>query len=211
MNFLLLGSQIALWLIVLLLIVCIGALTRQVALLHRRIGQTGARMESSGPAIGELVPVWDAPDIFGRRMSIGRRDRPILLLFISRSCVACKDLLPAARSMARSEKHWLDLCIVDVSEPDAEAARAFAMKNGIDFIPYIVSAAWVKEWRVLAPPYAVLVERDGRVHAKGVANHLEHLESLLNALAVGHASLEGFIAATEAARANREGQAATSR
>ena len=50
-------------------------------------------------------------------------------------------------------------------------------------------------------PYAVLLDREGVVRAKGLVNSREHLESLLAAQEAGVASLQEFLVRRQAGRA----------
>lgn len=53
MSHLVIVSQIGLWVMVMCLTLGFLVLTRQIALMHRRLGPASARMEPYGPGIGD--------------------------------------------------------------------------------------------------------------------------------------------------------------
>jgi hypothetical protein len=72
-------------------------------------------------------------------------------------------------------------------------------EHHLDGIPLIVAPAAESAWRVHTTPYTVAVDEQGIVRAKGIANELSHLESLVNAVELGHPSIESFVAAHDRA------------
>jgi methylamine dehydrogenase accessory protein MauD len=197
-NRLLIVSHLGLWILTGFLLVTVWALARQIGLLHRRLAPAGARMEAIGPVIGELAPAIDATDLAGRRVTLGAaRGRQTLVVFLSPGCSACGDLMPAVRSLRRSERKRLDLVLVSVNEEES-ANRRYVSAHRLEGISYVSSKEIGRQFQIAGPPYAVLVGPDGRVQAKGLANHLEHLESLLTAARLGHPSFESYMAARPA-------------
>lgn len=193
MNSLWIISHAALWVLVLLELACIIALARQVGLLSMRIGPTGARTMNVGPEIGSVAPAILTLDIDGREVTLGvSRGRRTLLAFVSPVCSTCVRLVQALCSLQRSEKNNLDIILMSSNDYDLTEVRAFAEENHVTF-PYVVSSDLSHAYNVQNTPYAVLVDAEGIVRAKGLVNHLEHLESLLNAEELGHATLEDFV------------------
>lgn len=191
MNQLLLVSYVAVWLLVLLLCLAVLVLARQIGLIQRRVGPLPARTEASGPSLGDRVEPLEAAGLDGRPVMVGgRRERATLLVFLSARCGACKDLAPAMRSLWKSERAWLDLLAVLLGGDEA-ANREFVSQRALEKIP-AVNGDLGERLGVRHPPYAVLIDRDGTVRAKGVVNHLEHLESLLNTLEAGHSTMESW-------------------
>lgn len=198
MTNLMIASQIGLWILVGFLVVAVFGLARQIGLLHRRVPASGARMTSQGPAIGDPAPALDMADVNGIAVTLGAvRSRETLLIFISPTCAACAELLPAVHTVARGEAHRLEIVLVSIGRDD-QANREYAA-TASDGLPLVAQPSVSEAYFVLSAPYAVLVGADGVVRARGMVNHLEHLESLLNASTAGHPTLESYMAARLAA------------
>jgi len=188
-------SYLSLWIIVIVLFLVVLTLARQVGLLHGRLRPTGALMANAGPEVGEQAPEINATDLHGQEVSLGsNRGKKTLLVFVSATCRSCDDLVPAVRSIWKSERAALDLLLVGLSG-DEIANREFIARHKLGNIPYVLSRSLGLAYRVTSPPYSVLIDEQGVVRAKGVVNHIEHLESLLNAAELGHSSVESFFQA----------------
>jgi methylamine dehydrogenase accessory protein MauD len=147
-------------------------------------------MVNAGLEIGVAAPPLKTTDIQGMAMTLGsERDKPTLLLFITPSCSTCVALAPALRALRQSERAHLDLALVSMYSNDDEA-RQFVTKYKLKQIPVTTSPSVGFDYQVTSPPFAMLIDRQGTVRAKGIINNSEHLESLLNVLDVGHESLE---------------------
>jgi methylamine dehydrogenase accessory protein MauD len=85
---------------------------------------------------------------------------------------------------------------------DAARNREFVARHRLERIPFIISEDLGFQYNVLSPPYAILLDERRIIRAKGVANHLEHLESLINAAQLGYPSMESW---AQAQRASHEG------
>ena len=185
-------SYLSLWFLVMVLLFAVFTLARQIGLLHVRLGPSGARMTNAGPEIGALAPELTALDLEGQELFLGgRRNKPLLMIFITSGCTTCASLTPAIRSLWRSEHNNLDLVLVGLYSTE-EAAREFVKHYRLAEIPCTISEMVGLDYQVLAPPYGVLVDIDGRVRAKGIVNNNEHLESLLNVLELGYASSQDW-------------------
>ena len=79
---------------------------------------------------------------------------------------------------------------------DERVNREFVKDHKLEHLTYIISADVGMTFKVMHPPYAVVLDREGVVRAKGLANHLEHLESLLNATELGEPSIESYMQQT---------------
>ena len=186
-------SNAVLWLLVLVLTAVVLALVRQVGVLHERLAPAGALMLNRGPTVGEPAPMLEVADLDGRPHQLGsaRADgRSTLLLFVSPSCPVCKTLLPAVKSSRKDERAWMD--VVLASDGDALEQREFVRAQGLDGIPYIVSAALGLAYQVSRLPFAALLDEQGILRARGLVNSREHLESLFEAKRLGVASLQEY-------------------
>ena len=139
------------------LVVCAGlavallALAREVGMLRLRLGPAGAL------EITEEGPELGSPTPLAERFSLYRDAELALAFFVSSDCAICRSLEPAIASLAREPA----LAVV-VFEESAEPEL------------------W-EELRIPGSPYAVALELDGRVLAKGTFNNLAQLESVLAA------------------------------
>ncbi|MES1924918.1 methylamine dehydrogenase accessory protein MauD [Salinisphaera sp. T31B1] len=182
------------------LVLCFGfiVLARQIGVLYERIAPMGALMNDSGPKVGEASPVFDLVSLNGGAVPIGRPDeRATLVFFVSPTCPICKKLIPVLRSVRASESDWLS--VVLASDGDESRQRRFIDTATLNDFDYVLSTELGLGYRVARLPYAVVIDRQGVVRAKGLVNTREQLESLFNAHDMGVASIQGYLEApTEA-------------
>jgi methylamine dehydrogenase accessory protein MauD len=186
-------SNGVLWILVLVLAAVVLALVRQVGVLHERIAPAGALMLNRGLVVGEPAPALEVADLDGRahRLGSARADgRSTLLLFVSPACPVCKSLLPAVKSSRKDERGWMDVILA--SDGDSTEQREFVRTQGLDGIPYVVSAALGLAFQVSRLPFAALLDERGILRARGLVNSREHLESLFEAKRLGVASLQEY-------------------
>jgi methylamine dehydrogenase accessory protein MauD len=185
-------SNLLLWVTVVGLALVVLALTRQIGVLHERVSPAGALVVGGGPKAGEQAPVIDVVTIDGAPLRIGAAAaRATLLLFVSPTCPVCKTLLPVVRSVARAETEPLD--IVLASDGVEEEHREFLAREGIGDLPYVLSTLLGRTWQVGKLPYAVLLDADGVLRARGLVNSREHLESLFEAWREGVGSIQDWM------------------
>ncbi len=186
-------SNVVLWVLVLILAGVVLALTRQLGVLHERIAPAGALMLNRGLRVGEAAPMLEVAALDGGTLKVGaaRGDgRSTLLLFVSPTCPVCKTLLPAVKSSRRDERSWLDVILA--SDGDTDEQREFVRIQGLEGIPYVVSAALGLAYQVSRLPFAALLDEQGVLRARGLVNSREHLESLFEAKRLGVASLQEY-------------------
>jgi len=190
----LLVSNVLLWILVVVLALVVLALVRQVGVLHERITPVGALMLAKGLKVGEVAPTIPLEALSGSGLTIGgtRSDgRSLLVMFVSPTCPVCKALLPVLKSSRKSEASWLD--IVLASDGDLTEQRAFVAEHGLDAFPYVVSSPLGVSYQVSRLPYAVILDHEGILRARGIINSREHLESLFEAKRLGVASMQDFL------------------
>jgi len=190
----LLVSNAILWVLVLVLAAIVLALVRQIGVLYERVAPAGALMMPKGPAIGDIAPVVTAEVLAGGTREVGgtRADqRSTLVFFLSPTCPVCKTLLPALRSAARAERRWLDVLLA--SDGPRGEHETFVRTEGLESFPYVLSTALGVAYQVAKLPYAVLLDGQGIVRAKGLVNTREHLESLFEAKERGLASVQDYL------------------
>lgn len=119
------------------------------------------------------------------------RGRKTLLVFVSGRCSACKDVAPALRSVAKSERSAIDMILV--SDEPRQSVEQFVRESRLSEIPTIASEDLPVLYQVFTTPYGVLIDELGRVAAKGILNSLEHVESLVRAGELGVDSVETLL------------------
>ena len=135
----------------------------------------------------------EVADLDGQPLRLGsaRADgRSTLLLFVSPTCPVCKSLLPAVKSSRKDERSWMDVILA--SDGDPAEQREFVRAQGLEEIPYVVSAALGLAYQVSRLPFAALLDERGVLRARGLVNSREHLESLFEAKRLKVASLQEY-------------------
>jgi methylamine dehydrogenase accessory protein MauD len=180
--------------LILVLAVMVFGLTRQIGILHERLAPMGAMISDHGPEVGEMAPVLNVKSIGHDVVQIGGRSPTLktsLLMFISPNCPICKKLLPIAKSFSRRE----DLNVVMVGDGDIDEQRQMIEKEGLQSLPYVIGPEIGMAFQVGKLPYAILIDREGVIRAKGLVNSREHLESLVVAEETGFGSIQAYLTA----------------
>ncbi len=185
MDSLLIASNVVLWCAVLGLGLLVYALTRQVASLFDRIPPAGALTVNEVIRAGDPAPPVEVSDLGGDRMTLGGAPpadsaaNSTLIFFLAPDCPISKTLLPALRSLAKSER---DVDIVLASDGDtAHEHRQYVAEHRLEKFPYVLSRTLGETYGIGKLPYAVLIDEAGQVAALGLVNSREHLESLFEA------------------------------
>jgi methylamine dehydrogenase accessory protein MauD len=173
-------SVVLLWAAVIALGVLVWALSRQVGVLFERVAPMGALVTDAGPAVGAASPSFALTGIQSESVTIGGPARkPTLIFFLSPSCPVCKKLIPVLKALVRDERRALS--VVLASDGEQAEHLQFVREQGLDSMPYVLSTDLGMSYRVSRLPYAVLLDAQGTVAAKGLVNSREQLDSLLNA------------------------------
>lgn len=194
-------SNIVLWILVVILAAMVVALMRQIGVLHERVAPAGALMASAGPKVGERAPVLQLHDWSGAPRTIGAPDTEgagTLLLFVSPTCPICKTILEIVPAVLQSEKRSMRLVLA--SDGPRDEHEIFAREHVPSATPYVLSAELGLAYAVAKLPYAVLIDTEGVIRAKGLVNTREHLESLFQAEEHGVASLQDYLQREQDAR-----------
>ncbi len=197
----LIASQVALWIVVVLLAGMNLLLLRQIGVLYERVAPAGALATSKVLAKGLELPGRTEPSLTGGDIAIGsgRPDgKGQLLFFAAPDCPVCKSILPAFRSLAMSEGANTDFVLASAGDTPAEHME-FIEREALHRFAYVLSDRLGMELGISKLPYAVLLDGEGRVTAFGLVNSREHLESLFEARDRGVISLQQYL--TEGRRA----------
>src|SRR6266851_5378916 len=187
-------SQVVLWIAVLALSAVVLALVRQIGVLHERIAPMGALTMDKGPKVGDQSPVFELLDLAARPLTLGARRNDLrsqILMFVSPTCPVCKKLLPIVKSVVAAESDWLDLIFTSDGEPSEQAA--LVRKYSLEQYSFVLSSELGMTYRVSNLPYAVLIDGEGIVRAKGLVNTREHLESIVAAKQMGIGSIQEYL------------------
>ena len=88
--------------------------------------------------------------------------------------------------------------LVFASDGDTpERHRAYVQELGIGAFPYVISQSFGMTHAVSKLPFAVLIGADGTLKSKGLVNTREHLESLVEAMETGIATLQDYVRLAE--------------
>lgn len=189
-------SNVLLWVVVAALGVVIFALTRQIGVLYERVAPVGALVIDKGPAVGQRPPVFELRDLADKVIKIGgiaADGRAMLVFFLSSNCPVCKQLLPVVRSLSTDERDRVEVVLASDGDP-AEYLR-FQQEQTLQSLPLVLSKELGMTFQIGKLPYAVLIDGEGFVRAKGLVNSREHLESLISAYEAGVGSVQEYLAA----------------
>ena len=206
MTEMLLVSNVILWVLVIVLALVVLALARQVGILHERVAPAGALQPTEGPKVGELTEAMQLEDLNGDPVTIGGVNAGGLVtfvLFISPTCPVCKSLVPTAKSLAKRESARMRLLFASDGDK-REQHLAYVQDLQLDDYPYVLSEALGMAYHVSKLPFALLIGADGSLQSKGLVNTREHLESLVEAMDSGIATLQDFVSLVADGHSNVE-------
>ena len=195
MNEALIISNVILWVVVLVLTTLLFAITRQVGILHERVAPAGALQPTSGPKIGEITEEIKATSLQGESIRLGgsrQEEQASFILFISPTCPVCKELVPTAKSLAKAELNDIKLFFASDGE-NIEQHKNYIRDLDIENYPYLVSESLGMYYQVSKLPFAVLIDGDGILRSKGLVNTREHLESLIESMTTGIATVQEYV------------------
>jgi methylamine dehydrogenase accessory protein MauD len=122
--------------------------------------------------------------------------RATLVFFLSPTCPVCKKLLPVLQALQRDERG--NFSVVLASDGERAEHLRFVREQGLGAMPYVLSTELGMTYRVSRLPYAVLLDREGTVVAKGLVNSREQLDSLLNAHDMATPSIQHYLGGSAA-------------
>lgn len=175
-----LASYVVLWIVVLLLAFLLAGALRQLGLLQLRLGDDpGALITDTGLERGTQAPDFTALDAeSGEAISLSDLPAvPRMLVFASPGCLSCRELIPGLNEVRKTRGDW-DFLVV--CRGDLESCQRFGRMNGLD-APMVVDTTGQieKDYLVTLTPFAYVVDHEGHVVIRGLANDWRQLESLL--------------------------------
>lgn len=169
-------SYVVLWGVVAFQAVVIFLILRQLGQMYLGTAQGISR---DGLAAGRTAPEFTVPDLLGGTISLAQfRGTPLLLVFGASDCKPCQGLIPDLNAFAEQYREQLNVLYLSRSEPDA--ARAFVAEHNVK-VPVGVhpDMELSEQYQARVTPFAFLIDGEGIVRAKGLANGHEHLDMLL--------------------------------
>ena len=190
--------------LIVVLAVMVFGLARQIGILLERVAPMGAMSNDHGPEVGEMAPMLSIQSTANNAVQIGGASltgQSTLLMFVSPTCPICKKLLPIVKSFSNGE----NLKVILIGDGDIDEQQRMIQKEGLQALPYIVGPQVGMAFQVGKLPYAVLIDREGIIRAKGLVNSREHLESLVIAEETGYGSIQAYLKARELLRSRSPG------
>jgi methylamine dehydrogenase accessory protein MauD len=164
-------------------------LLRQVGILGMRVRPAGAKQTLSGPAIGQPVPPLSLPDSgnSGLMLELPAADgRAWLVFFVAPGCSSCQLIAPAVRSLSAEtadELGWGVICMGRRSD-----CVRFGAERSFGRSLFCYASDDIRDvYEIGTTPYALLIGADGNLISKGLVNHIEHLENMIEAAREGRA------------------------
>jgi len=177
-----LASYLVLWLVVLVLAFLLAGSLRQLGLIQLRLGDDpGALITDSGLERGVQAPDFIAADgETGEPVSLSDLPAaPRLLVFASPGCLSCRELIPGLNEVRKTRRGEFDFLVI--CRGDIESCQAFGRMNRLEAPMVIDTNGQIeKDYLVTLTPFAYLLDHEGRVVIRGVANDWRQLESLLD-------------------------------
>jgi methylamine dehydrogenase accessory protein MauD len=177
-----LASYLVLWLVVLVLAFLLAGSLRQLGLIQLRLGDDpGALITDTGLERGVQAPEFVAANSeTGEPVALSSLPAvPRLLVFASPGCLSCRELIPGLNEVRKTRSGEFDFLVV--CRGDIESCRGFGRMNRLE-APMVVdtNGQIEKDYLVTLTPFAYLLDHEGRVVIRGVANDWRQLESLLD-------------------------------
>jgi methylamine dehydrogenase accessory protein MauD len=177
-----LASYIVLWLVVLVLAFLLAGSLRQLGLMQLRLGDDpGALITDAGLERGTQAPELIAADAeTGEPVSLYELPPvPRMLVFASPGCLSCRELIPGLNEVRKTRSGEFDFLVV--CRGDIESCRGFGRMNRLEAPMVIDTNGQIeKDYKVTLTPFAYVLDHEGRVVIRGVANDWRQLESLLD-------------------------------
>jgi methylamine dehydrogenase accessory protein MauD len=173
-----LASYVVLWGIVLFQGLVIFVLMRQLGIIYLGTAQGVGR---DGIPAGQRAPDFTLPDLAGSLRSLADfRGRLLLLVFGSTSCAPCRGLVPDLNAFAQAHAAELDALFAIRGTPNE--TQRFVEELGIEVPIGIYNDEELPEkYKARVTPFAFVIDGEGIVRSKGLANNRAHLDMLLKA------------------------------
>ncbi len=175
-----LATYVLLWIVVAVQsLLLVGAL-RQLGLLEMRFGaEPGPLITKDGLPRGTPAPLFEAQRAFGGVVSLSQyAGRRLLLAFLSPTCTSCKRLIPHLNEVRR--EYARDVEVLAICRGMPEVCEQFARLHQMSFpVAIDVDDTIAHSYGINLTPFAYLLDQQGRVLIRGIANDWTQLEHLI--------------------------------
>src|SRR5262245_50631302 len=176
-----LASYIVLWVVVLVLAFLLAGALRQLGLMQLRLGyDPGALITVTGVEWGVEALDFTASESGAGSLvsSSGTLAKPRVLAFASPGWLSCRELIPGLNEVRKTRRGEFDFLVV--CRGDVESCQRFGRINRLE-APMVVdtNGQIEKDYQVSLTPFAYLLDHEGNVVIRGIANDWRQLESLL--------------------------------
>jgi hypothetical protein len=167
------ASYIAVWILLAINSVILVATLRTMGLVLARLPRaTALVLEDEGIAVGSTLP-----EAVLRGLHIDPAVERIPLVFLSTSCVLCRRLAPSIAAL-----HGARVAIHVLIKGEDDEVRTLLGLLGTDASRFAVhDDGAFRHAQIEMTPFALVIDREQRVVAKGLVNDLQQLESLIYA------------------------------
>jgi methylamine dehydrogenase accessory protein MauD len=169
-----LASYVILWGVVIALGVLLITTLRLVGVLHHRLGPVGALVVDEGPRLDELLVTELATSVPALRFP---RERDVLMVFLSDRCPSCLNLMDSLIAFSRRNAESVDVLLLPAGGGLREDGPIASHAAGLRLVP---EPSLAKALQIAMTPFGLWVDRAGITRGKGIVNHIEHLDSLLD-------------------------------
>jgi methylamine dehydrogenase accessory protein MauD len=169
-----LASYVILWGVVIALGVLLTMTLRLVGVLHHRLGPTGALIVDEGPRLDASLVAELATSVPALRFP---RERDVLMVFLSDRCPSCLNLMDSLIAFSRRNAGSVDVLLLPAGGGLREDGPIATHAAGLRLVP---EPSLAKALQIAITPFGVWVDRAGITRGKGIVNHIEHLDSLLD-------------------------------
>ena len=159
----------------------LGAL-RAVDQLRWRLEQleatTPSRMGRNGLRVGKKAPDFSLPSATDGDVSLqSYAGRKVLLVFTQAGCGPCQQIVPELNRLHDDGK----VEVLAINKGELEATRKWVEEAHIRFPVGMQHAFTVsKRYEVFATPFAFLIDEQGVIASRGLANNKQHIGFVLN-------------------------------
>jgi hypothetical protein len=158
---------------------CLLALARTIGILQLRLGRDpGALDTGEGLALHEKAPVVTAFDLVIQQPRVLAFDTfRFALIFVDAVCGTCRDLIKDAARLDKSNGRGARMVIIS----KGSHRQNDLLRLTVPRLMFLSDPAGDMQrlYEVHSTPFAFVI-KDGQIQAKGIVNHRDHLESLLD-------------------------------
>jgi methylamine dehydrogenase accessory protein MauD len=169
-----LAAFVGLWVLCVVNVLALLIVLRHVGLIYLRTSNMGLRLEE-GPAVGFPI-AFDELDFDGRPMHFPSPASVFnILLFAMPRCSLCKEALRGLAAVVRSEE--VSATVLSIGE-DTDNLELRELVG--DRATLVVSLPRQRNLGVRTIPYGIVTNERGVILAKGIVNHIDDLENLMD-------------------------------